>query len=109
MGLRLRGFFHTSRAKRIFSLAESMVGPHPLDPTWPKCSAQLGWRREFHFLAIQLGTFWHVFVASPPTHPTSCVVSNVNFLVGSVATQPTFSPDVVAFPPPHPIEFAVSM
>ena len=54
-------FFHTSRAKRIFSFAEHVLSPRAPDATWPKCNAQLGWRREFHFLAIQLNTFWPDF------------------------------------------------
>ena len=61
--------------------------------------------RKITFWPSNLTLFGMLFVASPPAHPTCSASSNVKFLVGSVAAQPTCSPDVFASPPPHPIEF----
>ena len=94
MGLRLPVVFHTSRAKRVFCFAENVLSPRAPDATWPKCSAQLGWRREFHVLVIQLGTFWPDSFASPPPHPTFAMVSKVRILVGSAATDARSPPNL---------------
>ena len=86
-------FSHVSSDTR-FLLRTKQLSPRAPDATWPKCSAQLGWRREFHFLVIQLGTFWPDSFASPPPHPTFAMASKVKILVGSVGTDARYSPNL---------------
>ena len=73
-----RAIFHTSRLKRVLSIAQSMVGPHPRLATSSKCSAQLGWRGENYFFAIQLCTFWADF---------ACIPASSSNLVGGLASN----------------------